>query len=129
MASIKAKVDGAVVLLDDMQLEEEEPGSVRYTAIAGVKEMLQEAVKVIEGRLDLIQKVDNSKVGWSAAVHYEKSNGPLVKDESGKLWEEAEKKVVEAKKTAAREGFKTPFRVAPVGSGRNQSYQKSSSRG
>ena len=86
--------------------------------------MLQEAVDIINGRLDLIQKVDNSKAGWSAAAVYEKSNGMLVKEESGKLFEEAEKKVLDSKKAAAKEAVKTPFRVLPVGNGRSPGYQK-----
>ena len=74
----------------------------------------------------MIAKVDSSKVGWSAAVHYEKSNGLLLKSDSGKLWEEAEKKVLESKKAAAKEAKeKTPFRWGPAGNGRYSTYQKS----
>ena len=66
----------------------------------------------------MIAKVDSSKVGWSAAVHYEKSNGLLLKSDSGKLWEEAEKKVLESKKAAAKEAKeKTPFRWGPLATG------------
>ena len=65
-------------------------------------------------------------MGWSAAVHYEKSNGLLLKSDSGKLWEEAEKKVIDSKRVAAKEAKdKAPFRWGPAGNGRYTSYQKS----
>ena len=124
LAATKAKVDGARVLLDNIQLEEEDTETTRYQAISAVKSLLQEAVEIINGRLDLIQKVDQSKAGWSAAAVYEKSNGTLLKDDSRKLFEEAEKKVLDAKKTAAKEGYKTLFRGSPARSGRSSGYQK-----
>ena len=93
-----------------------------------MKRELEGALDLLHGRLDLIQKVDVSKVGWSAAVFYEKSNGPVFKAESGKLWSEAEKQASEAKKNAAsKEKYNpSPFRAVPAGSGRFQSFQRTS---
>ena len=109
-----------------MQLEEEDADSLRYASLGSAIDEINAANDLIEGRLDLIQKADGSKVGWSAAVHYEKSNGLLLKSDSGKLWEDAERKVLEIKKSSAKEAKdKAPFRYGPGGSGRYSSSQKS----
>ena len=128
LAKTKGKVDAAQTLLDDLQLEEGDTDSPRYIAIAAIKDELTGADDLIKGRLDLIQKVDASKTGWSAAPHYEKTNGLLLKDDSGKNWEEAEKKVAEIKKTAVkeyRESYQQPFRVGPASRGRFQNQRTS----
>ena len=76
---------------------------------------------MIDCRLDMIEKADSSKVGWSAAVYYEKSNGSVKKENSDKLWVEAEKSVQEAKKDE-----KTPFRSRPAQAGKNSYTRKGS---
>ena len=125
LAATKAKIDAAKTILEDLQLEEEEADSPRYAALGSAITDLDAANSLIDGRFDLIQKADSSKVGWSAAVHYEKSNGLLLKADSGKLWEDAEKKVVEIKRSAVKDAKeKTPFRYSPASGGRYSSYQK-----
>ena len=108
-----------MLLLDDLQLDETETDSARYKAIAGVKKELEGAQEMIDCRLDMIEKADSSKVGWSAAVYYEKSNGSVKKENSDKLWVEAEKSVQEAKKAE-----KTPFRSRPAQAGKNSFTRK-----
>ena len=121
MAAIKGKIDAALMLLDDLQLDESDFSTDRYTAISAVKDELTGAKEIIDCRLDLIEKVDGSAVGWSAAAFYEKTNGLVLKPESGKLWGEAEKSAREVKKKE-----KVPFRPEPGNSGK---YQYRSSRG
>lgn len=129
LAATKSKIDAAMLLLDDLQLAEPDCDTPAYAAISAVKENLEGAIDLIKGRFDLIHKVDSSKIGWSAVPHYEKSNGYLVNSESGKNWEAAEKKVVEARKASEKEKEKKPFRSWPASGGRYQNYTKSSSRG
>ena len=112
---MKTKVDAAMLLLDEIQLDETDSSSPRYAAVDGVKKELSSALEIMDCRLDLIEKADSSKIGWAAAVHYEKSNGPVKKTESDKLWAEAEKSVTEARKKDRL----TPFRSGPVQLGRN----------
>ena len=104
--------------------------SPSYAAINSVKEELNGGNELINGRFDLIQKVDTSKIGWPAVPHYEKVNGYLVNSDSAKNWESAEKKVAEARKSNTKEE-KKPFRRWPAGNGRSEytSYSKSQSRG
>ena len=126
LAATKAKIDAAKAILEDLQLEEEEADSTRYASLGSAIAEMDAAHGLLDGRLDLIQKADASKVGWSAAVHYEKSNGLLLKSDSGKLWEDAEKKVLEAKRSAFKDAKeKSPFRYGPANSGRYSSNQKS----
>ena len=115
----------AALLLDDLQLDEEDSNSARYKAIAGIKEEMESAQNMIDCRLDLIEKADASKVGWSAAPHYEKSNGSIKKDNSDKLWVEAEKSVQEARKTDRP----TPFRARPAPAGKFSATRKGSPTG
>ena len=82
MASAKTKVDAAVLLLDELQLDESDSSSSRYAAIDGIKKELASAIEVMDCRLDMIEKADSSKIGWAAAVHYEKSNGEVKKSDS-----------------------------------------------
>ena len=119
MASVKAKVEAALLLLDDLQLDEEDPSSSRYKAFNSVKDELTEAQELIDCRLDLIEKVDCSTAGWTAAAFYEKSNGLKLKADSSKLWVEAEKAAREVKKKQDPK----PFRYAPTGVGK---FQRSS---
>ena len=121
MAAVKGKIDAALMLLDDLQLDESDFSTDRYSAISAVKEELTGAKEMIDCRLDLIEKVDVSSVGWSAAAFYEKTNGLLLKPDSAKLWGEAEKSAREIKKKD-----KAPFRPEPGNPGR---YQYRSSRG
>ena len=118
MAAIKSRIDAGLLLLDDIQLDEEDSSTDRYAALSEVKEELMAAKEMTECRLDLIEKVDASAVGWSAAAFYEKTNGLKMKADSEKLWAEAEKSAREAKKKSFPE--KTPFRYGPVQSGRYQ---------
>ena len=113
-----------MIQLDELQLQEADADSPAYSALSGIKKDLDGALDLINGRFDLIQKADSSKVGWSAAVHYEKSNGPLIKAESGKLWAEAEKQVLEAKKVVSKDKSPSmPFRSWPASGGRFQSQR------
>ena len=116
MAAIKARIDAGLLLLDDMQLGEEDSSTERYAALSEVKDELTAARDITEWRLDLIEKVDASAVGWSAAAFYEKSNGLRMKADSAKLWAEAEKSAREVKKKVFPE--KAPFRYGPAQSGR-----------
>ena len=119
MAAIKARIDAALMSLDDLQLDESDGSTDRYAAISGVKDELTTAREMMECRLDLIEKVDASTVGWSAAAFYEKMNGLELKSESAKLWVEAEKSAQAKKKE------KMPFRSEP-GRGGRYPYQQSS---
>ena len=115
-----------MLLLDEIQLEESDSTSPRYAALDGVKKELTSAIEIMDCRLDLIEKADSSKIGWAAAVHYEKANGLVKKTESDKLWTEAEKSVTEARKKDRL----TPFRSGPVSAGRNAfQYQQRTARG
>ena len=111
-----------MILLDDMQLDEPDAASPRYQSISGVKSDLQSALDLVGGRLDLIEKVDSSKVGWAAAQVYEKTNGPLKKQDSDKIWAEAEKSAAEAKRK------ERPFRDEPAQAGKESYYNKSRGR-
>ncbi len=110
---MKAKVDSAMLLLDDLQLDESDSASPRYQAIGEIKKELEGAQELMVCRLDLIEKADTSKVGWSAAPFYEKSNGAVLKTDSDKLWSEAEKKVQDDRKKE-----RTPFRSTPAKAGK-----------
>ena len=122
---MKTKIN-AMLLLDEIQLEESDSTSPRYAALDGVKKELTSAIEIMDCRLDLIEKADSSKIGWAAAVHYEKANGLVKKTESDKLWTEAEKSVTEARKKDRL----TPFRSGPVSAGRNAfQYQQRTARG
>ena len=115
-----------MLLLDEIQLEESDSTSPRYAALDGVKKELTSAIEIMDCRLDLIEKADSSKIGWAAAVHYEKANGLVKKTESDKLWTEAEKSVTEARKKDRL----TPFRSGPASAGRNAfQYQQRTARG
>ena len=65
--------------------------------------------------------MDNSKVGWPAAVGYEKMNGMVIKAESDKFWVEAEKAISDQK----RKERSQPFRDAPAEAGKDQYYSRS----
>lgn len=117
MAAVKAKIEAALLLLDDLQLDEDDASSDRYAALAGVKDEMNEAKVLMECRLDLIEKADGSSTGWSAAAFYEKTNGLKMKSDSSKLWAEAEKSAQENKKKE-----KQPFRYSPTNVGK---YQRS----
>ena len=121
MASVRTKISAALMQLDDLQLDEPDSSSPRYKAISDIKSDLQSAADIVDGRLDLIEKVDNSKVGWSAAAVYEKTNGPVTKADSDKLWAEAEKSVGETHKKEKS----LPFRSEPVHTGKDHFYYKS----
>ena len=118
MAAIKGRVDAALMLLDDLQLDEDDSSTDRYTAISGVKDELSTAKEMLDCRLDLIEKVDCSTVGWSAAAFYEKTNGLVLKPDSAKLWIEAEK-AAQAKKK------EKPFRFEPGRAPGKPNYQRS----
>ena len=123
MAAVKAKIEAASLLLEDIQLDEEDPSSTRYQALSSVKEELSEARDIADCRLDLIEKADASSVGWSAAAFYEKSNGLKLKSDSAKLWADAEKAaqaVLELKRKDQK-----PFRLQPTNVGKYQ-YSRSS---
>ena len=121
LSAIKVKVDAAMILLDDMQLDESDASSPRYQSISSVKADLQSALDLVGGRLDLIERVDASKVGWAAAAVYEKTNGPLKKSASDKIWAEAEKTAAEAK----RKERALPFWDKPGQPGKESFYNKS----
>ena len=125
MAAIKARIDAGLLLLDDLQLDEDDSSTERYAALSEIKDELTAARDITEWRIDLIEKVDASSVGWTAAAFYEKSNGLKMKADSAKLWAEAEKSAREVKKKAFPE--KAPFRYGPAQSGKYP-YQ-SASRG
>ena len=122
MASVKSKVSAAMLQLDDLQLDEPDSSSPHYKAISDIKSDLKAATDIIDGRLDLIEKVDNSKVGWAAAAVYEKMNGPITKADSDKVWAEAEKTVEGNRKKEKS----LPFRAEPVHTGRDQQFYRSS---
>ena len=113
-----------MILLDDMQLDEPDSSSSRYQSISGVKAELQSALDLVGGRLDLIERVDSSKVGWPAAQVFEKINGPLTKPDSDKTWAEAEKIANEAR----RKERPLPFRDEPGQAGKESYYNKSRGR-
>ena len=115
MAAVKAKIEAGLLLLDDIQLDEEDSSSARYKAIGSVKDELSEAKDLMDCRLDLIEKVDASSAGWSAAAFYEKSNGLKLKSDSSKLWADAEKAARENKKKDPK-----PFRYGPTSVGKYQ---------
>ena len=123
MAAIKARIDAGLLLLDDLQLDESDSTTDRYAALSGVKDELLAAKDMTECRLDLIEKVDCSSVGWTAAAFYEKTNGLKLKADSAKLWAEAEKSAHEARKKTTD---KAPFRYGPGQSGKYSSFQRSS---
>ena len=112
------------MLLDEVQLEEPDSSSAKYKAIGDVKSELQSASDILDFRLDLVEKADASKIGWSAAVQYEKVNGPVRKADSDKLWVEAEKSVELKRKEKPQQ----PFRSGPAAAGKDQ-YQSRSSKG
>ena len=112
--------------MDDLQLEEPDSSTARYQAITSVKDEFNSAREMLECRLDLIEKVDKSAVGWAAAAFYEKSNGLVIKSDSSKLWAEAEKSARETKK---KDTIKTPFRPVPVQSGKYQFPRSYPSKG
>ena len=116
MSAVKAKLEAGLLLLNDLQLDEEDSSTVRYGALAGIKDELNEARDLIDCRLDLIEKVDVSPAGWSAAAFYEKTNGLKLKDDSPKLWAEAEKSARDTKKKPD----KLPFRSGPTSVGKYQ---------
>ena len=118
------KIDAALILLDDMQLDEADASSARYQSISSVKTDLQSALDLVDGRLDLIERVDTSKVGWAAAQVYEKINGPLKKPDSDKNWAEAEKTTAAARR---KEGT-APFRDEPGRPGKDSFYDRSRGR-
>ena len=103
------------MLLDDLQLDEADSSTERYGQISAVKDEFLGAKEMLDCRLDLIEKVDKSPVGWAAAAFYEKTNGLSLKSDSAKLWVEAEKSAREAKKKDS-----LPFRGPPVQSGKYQ---------
>ena len=112
-----------------MQLEEADSDSPQYQALGAVKSVLNEALNLVKWRLDLISKVNDSKVGWPAALIYERANGMVLKADSNKLWLEAEKKASESRKSITVQkdssNYKSPFRGQPAASGRSYSgYQK-----
>ena len=107
--------------LDDLQLEEPDASTARYGAISGVKGDLKSALEILECRLDLIEKVDNSKIGWPAAVGYEKMNGLVKKSDSDKIWAEAEKAISDQKRKERAQ----PFRDGPAQAGKDQYYSRS----
>ena len=117
IAAIKAKIGAAILQLDELQLEEPDSASNRYKALADVKSDLEAAKDLVDGRLDLIEKVDSSKVGWLAAATYEKSNGPVKKADSAKLWAEAEKSVSQSE--FKRREAPRPFRNEPAQAGKD----------
>ena len=119
MAAIKGRVDAALMLLEDLQLDEEDSSTARYSAISGVKDELTTAKEMLDCRLDLIEKVDSSTVGWSAAAFYEKTNGLVLKPDSSKLWIDAEK-AAQAKKK------EKPFRYEPGRAPGKSIFQRSS---
>ena len=123
LAAVKAKFEAASLLLDDLQLDEDDPLSTRYQALNGVKEELSEARDLLDCRLDLIEKADASSVGWSAAAFYEKSNGLKLKSDSAKLWADAEKAAQAALELKRKDP--KPFRSQPTNVGKLQ-YQRSS---
>ena len=107
--------------LDDLQLEEPDASTARYEAISGIKGDLKSALEILDCRMDLIEKVDNSKIGWSAAIGYEKMNGLVKKADSDKLWADAEKAVSDQK----RKERPQPFRDAPAQAGKDQYFTRS----
>ena len=112
-----------------MQLEEADSDSPQYQALDAVKSVLNEALDLVKWRLDLISKVDDSKVGWPAALIYERANGMVLKADSSKLWLEAEKKASESRKSITVQkdsnSYKSPFRGQPAAGGRSySSFQK-----
>ena len=113
------------MLLDDLQLEEADSATERYNALSSIKEELTGAGDIIDCRLDLIEKVNGSSVGWPAAAFYEKTNGLVLTAESGKHWANAEKSAREAKKKPD----KMPFRSGPGSSGKYSDSQFSRQRG
>ena len=102
--------------LDDLQLDEPDSSSPHYKVISDIKSDLKAATDIIDGRLDLIEKVDASKVGWAAAAVFEKTNGPITKADSEKLWAEAEKSVGENRKKEVRP---QPFHGEPAQAGKD----------
>ena len=112
-----------------LQLDKSDSDSPRYQALGAVKSVLNEALDLLKWRLDLIGKVDDSKVGWPAALIYERANGMSLKEDSNKLWLEAERKAADSKKSVAvmkdSQSYKSPFRGQPAAGGRAySSYQK-----
>ena len=120
MAAIKARISAAIVQLDELQLEEPDSSSSRYKALGDVKTDLEAAKNLVEGRMDLIERVDGSKVGWLAATAYEKANGPLKKSDSDKLWCDAEKACLASSEYKRRESqSQQPFRDLPARAGKD----------
>ena len=107
------------MMLEDLQLDEDDSSTVRYAAIGNVKEELSTAKDMLDCRLDLIEKVDCSTVGWSAAAFYEKTNGLVLKPDSAKLWIDAEKAAQTKKK-------EKPFRFEPGRAPGKLSFSRSS---
>ena len=74
MAAVKARIDAGLMLLDDLQLDESDSSTPRYAAISSVKDELTAAKDILDCRLDLIEKVDSSAVGWTAAAFRARQN-------------------------------------------------------
>ena len=129
MAGIRAKIGAALLQLDEMQLEEPDSASNRYKALADIKADLDAAKSLVDGRLDLIERVDSSKVGWLAATAYEKANGPLKKADSDKAWAEAEKAVSSSSEFRRKSEMQRPFRDGPATQAGEDSFRSRSPRG
>ena len=62
------------------------------------KEALNNASKLIESRLSMIEKIDAHPLSWPVATQFQKMKRAKTDDEDDKLFAAAEKKVKEDKK-------------------------------
>jgi hypothetical protein len=130
-ASIKSFLDTSSTQIDDLQLKEEDTDSETYATLDLIKQNLSDAVEIIEKRLDLITKADGSKVGWSAAILYDKKvKTPKSNADAEKMWAKCEKAALEEKKTKQTsrwgdfKGNSMPFQTRPVSTGYSYSTSK-----
>ena len=76
------------------------------------KEAVAESLKLIDARMDMIEKIDSHPLSWSVATEYQKMKRARPEDtEDAKLFALAEKKVKEQKRAKLDEAkAKSTFR-------------------
>ena len=79
------------------------------------KEALDNASKLIESRLSMIEKIDAHPLSWSVSTQFQKMKRAKTDDEDDKLFAAAEKKVKEDKKAKEDEA-----RLRKISSGKQK---------
>ena len=89
-----------------------DPDNLYREDVILAKEAVGEALKLIDARMDMIEKIDSHPLSWSVATEYQRMKRARTEDtEDAKLFALAEKKVKEQKKIKLDEAkSKTAFR-------------------